>query len=117
MGKTQKDPLVEELTKTLKSKKAQNIVVLDMRETGQYVCDYFVICHGQSSVQTQSIAENTIKELRSSVPIRPFHLEGMANAEWILIDYGYVVAHIFMEESRGFYRLEDLWADAKITTV
>ncbi len=115
MAKTKTDPLVSELTKTLKSKKAQEIIVLDMRETGQNVCDYFIVCHGQSKVQTQSIAENTIRELRSNDIARPFHVEGLANAEWILIDYGHVVAHIFQEESRSFYRIEDIWADAGIT--
>lgn len=117
MGKTTKDPLVSELTKTLQSKKAQDIMVFDMRKTGQNVCDYFVVCHGLSKVQSQSIAENTIKELRRSGPYKPIHIEGMTNAEWILVDYGDVVAHIFMEESRQFYQLEELWADARVTDV
>lgn len=117
MVKTVKDPLVSKLTKTLKSKKAQNIVVLDMRETGQNVCDFFVICHGTSGVQTQGIAENTIRELRTEEGFRPIQVEGLSNAEWILVDYGNVVAHIFREDMREFFRLEDLWADAKITTI
>jgi ribosome-associated protein len=117
MVKTAKDPLVAKLTKTLKSKKAQDIAVLDMRETGQNVCDYFIICHGQSGVQAQGIAENTIRELRKEEGLKPFQVEGLANAEWILIDYGNVVAHIFREDTREFYRLEDLWADAMVSTV
>lgn len=117
MVKTVKDPLVSKLTKTLKSKKAQNIVVLDMRETGQNVCDFFVICHGVSGVQTQGIAENAIRELRKEKGFKPIQVEGLSNAEWILVDYGNVVAHIFREDMREFFRLEDLWADAKITTI
>ncbi|MGD9492903.1 MAG: ribosome silencing factor [Bacteroidales bacterium] len=117
MVKTVKDPLVSKLTKALKSKKAQNIVVLDMRETGQNVCDFFVICHGVSGVQTQGIAENTIRELRKEEGFKPIQVEGLSNAEWILVDYGNVVAHIFREDMREFFRLEDLWADAKITTI
>lgn len=117
MVKTVKDPLVSKLTKTLKSKKAQNIVVLDMRETGQNVCDFFVICHGVSGVQTQGIAENAIRELRKEEGFKPIQVEGLSNAEWILVDYGNVVAHIFREDMREFFRLEDLWADAKITTI
>ena len=117
MVKTVKDPLVSKLTKALKSKKAQNIVVLDMRETGQNVCDFFVICHGTSGVQTQGIAENTIRELRKEESVKPIQVEGLSNAEWILVDYGNVVAHIFREDMREFFRLEDLWADAKITTI
>jgi len=114
MVKTVKDPVVTKLVKTLKSKKAQDIIVMDLRETGQNVCDFFVICHGQSNVQTQSIAENTIRELRRDEALKPLHVEGLSNAEWILIDYGNVVAHIFREEFRNFYRLEDLWADATV---
>ncbi|HPF00909.1 MAG TPA: ribosome silencing factor [Bacteroidales bacterium] len=117
MVKTVKDPLVSKLTKALKSKKAQNIVVLDMRETGQNVCDFFVICHGVSGVQTQGIAENAIRELRKEEGFKPIQVEGLSNAEWILVDYGNVVAHIFREDMREFFRLEDLWADAKITTI
>jgi ribosome-associated protein len=114
MVKTVKDPIVTKLVKTLKSKKALNIVVMDMRETGQNVCDFFIVCHGTSSVHTQSIAENTIKELRREEALKPVHVEGLTNAEWILVDYGNVVAHIFREETRDFYKLEELWADADI---
>jgi ribosome-associated protein len=117
MAKSSIEPVTLKLAKTLKSKKAQDIIVLDMRETGQNVCDYFIICHGTSGVQTQSIAENCIRELRSEEGLKPIHVEGLNNSEWILIDYGNVVAHIFREEFRDFYKLEDLWADAKATTI
>lgn len=111
------DKILSKLAKTLKEKKAQQIVILDMRENGQNVCDFFVICHGQSGVQTQGIASNTIRELRQDIGLKPFQVEGLRNAEWILIDYGYIVAHIFREDIRDFYRLEDLWADAETKTI
>ena len=86
----------------------------DLRKTGQNICDYFIICHGTSKVQTQSIAENSINDLRKDLKMKPFSTEGMKNAEWILLDYGEVIVHIFLEDSRYFFHLEDLWADAKL---
>ena len=114
MVKTVKDPLVSKLTKTLKSKKAQNIVVLDMRETGQNVCDFFVICHGTSRTQVEAIADAVEEKVLKASGIKPRYREGFHNAEWILLDYFDVVAHIFQEKYRNFYQLENLWADAEI---
>lgn len=114
MTKKVKLKLVEKIAERIQSNKGQNVIILDLRKTGQNVCDYFIICHGTSNIQTQSIAENTINDIRKKLKVKPFNVEGMKNAEWILLDYGEVVAHIFLEDFRYFFHLEDLWADAKI---
>lgn len=111
--KQTKNP-ADQIAETFKLYRGADVVVLDLRKTGQNVCDYFVICHGTSKVQTQSIAENSIKDIRKDLKLKPFSVEGMKNGEWILLDYGDIVAHIFLEDSRQFFHLEDLWADAEI---
>jgi ribosome-associated protein len=92
-------------------KKALGIVVLRLSAITEFT-DYFVICAGNSTRQTQAIADAVVEELKQ-VKTRPLHTEGYNNAEWILIDYGAFVVHIFTEESRSFYDLERLWRDAE----
>ena len=92
-------------------KKALGVVVLKLTAITEFT-DYFVICAGNSTRQTQAIADAVIEELKL-IKARPLHTEGYNNAEWILIDYGAFVVHIFTEESRSFYDLERLWRDAE----
>ncbi len=91
-------------------KKAQNIIIMDMRQTLP-VTDYFVIASGTSTTQVQAIAD-AVEEKLEEAGIRILHKEGYREAQWILLDYGYFVAHIFVNEERQFYNLERLWADA-----
>jgi ribosome-associated protein len=92
-------------------KKAQEMLVLRLSEITEFT-DYFIICTGASTRQTQAIADAVIEELKK-IKTRPLHTEGYNNAEWILIDYGAFVVHIFTEQSRRFYDLERLWRDAE----
>jgi ribosome-associated protein len=96
-------------------KKAQDIAVLRLSAITEFT-DYFIICAGNSTRQTQAIADAVIEELKR-IKTRPLHTEGYNNAEWILIDYGAFVVHIFTEESRRFYDLERLWRDAEKVVV
>lgn len=106
--------LLEVIIEAIKEKKGKKIVSIDLRETGNPVFDFFVICHGTSTTQVSAIADNLEHKPREILGIRPSHTEGTQNAQWILIDYFGVVVHVFLEEQRWFYRLEDLWADGKI---
>ena len=102
---------VKAASRAIDEKKAQGLVVLRLSEITEFT-DYFVICAGNSSRQTQAIADAVIEELKRN-KTRPLHVEGYNNAEWILIDYGAFVVHVFTEESRSFYDLERLWRDAE----
>lgn len=93
-------------------KKGHQILVLDLRPTGNSVADWFVICHGTSNTQADAIADSVEETVRKRLNEKPWHTEGFQNAEWILLDYVNVVVHVFQEPIRDFYRLEDLWADA-----
>ncbi len=95
--------------------KARDIKVLDVR--GQtIVADFFVMCTGTSITHIQSIAEGVRDRLRENARLRA-KPEGDAGSFWVIMDYSDVIMHIFDEETREFYDLERLWADAKITQV
>lgn len=95
-------------------KKAENLIVLRLTAITEFT-DYFVICSGNSTRQNQAMADEITDQLKK-IKVRPLHTEGYANAEWILLDYGSFVVHIFTGESRRFYDLERLWRDAERVT-
>jgi ribosome-associated protein len=102
---------VKNAVRAADEKKAQDMLVLRLSAITEFT-DYFIICSGNSSRQTKAIADEIVERLKSS-DARPLNTEGYNNAEWILIDYGAFVVHIFTEESRRFYDLERLWRDAE----
>ncbi len=107
--------LLEAVKEGMVEKKAQNMVVIDFRNTINAITDYFVICEANTAIQVnaikESVEEYTIKNARQ----KPKHIEGTENLEWIILDYFDVVVHIFQKRSREYYKLEELWADAGIT--
>lgn len=93
-----------------REKKAEDIVVLDLREISSFT-DFFVIMQGNSKRQNLAIYESIEQELKGE-NIYPLSIEGRKNAEWILMDYGHFIIHIFSKEAREYYYLEKLWGDA-----
>jgi ribosome-associated protein len=92
-------------------KKAENIVALNLRGVATFT-DYFLICSGTSTRQVQAIAEAILEKLEEH-GVRPLHVEGETVAQWILIDYGDLVVHVFEQSARDYYDLERLWRDAE----
>ena len=93
-------------------KKAENIKILDMRGLAGASADFFVISHATSDKQVEAIANSAEDEVHKRTAEWPRHREGYENLEWILLDYFDVVAHVFQEEKREFYAIEELWGDA-----
>ena len=91
---------------------ASNTLVLDIHEASAFA-DYFVICSGENERQLRAIHRGVADELASR-GMRPQRTEGTATSGWLLLDFGDVIVHIFSEDQRAFYRLEDLWADAHV---
>jgi ribosome-associated protein len=91
-------------------KKATDLVVLDLRRVASFT-DFFLICSGLSTRQVQAISNAVEESLRNSSK-RPLHIEGYSSGEWILLDYGDFIVHVFSPASRRFYDLERLWRDA-----
>ncbi len=96
-------------------KKGSRIIVMDLRNLTT-VTDFFVICSVISDTQVKAIAD-FIKEETKKIDERPWHNEGISNLSWVLLDFVDVVVHIFLEDTRKFYNLEGLWADAEITEI
>ncbi len=98
-------------------KKGKEIVSLNFKDLKNTFCDYFIICHADSRTHVESIAKSIEEEVYKLTGEEPWHKEGFENAEWILLDYINVVAHVFLHEARGFYGIEKLWADADIEKI
>jgi ribosome-associated protein len=107
------EEIVATVVEAMDSVKGKEIVTLDLRETGTAVTDYFVICHANSKTQVDALADKIIDEVRNKNGVKPYHIEGRDNTEWILIDFVDVVVHVFLQSMRKFYQLEELWADAE----
>ncbi len=93
------------------SKKASDIVVMDMRAVSG-VADIFVICTGASDLQIKAIVEGIRMQIKEQAQELPWHTEGTNNMQWVLLDYVDLVVHVFSEEKREYYDLERLWGDA-----
>lgn len=98
----------------MQEKKGQDIVVMDLRNVKNAICDYFVLCSGTSDTQIDAISTAVEEEVYKASRQDPWHKEGKLNREWILLDYVDVVAHVFKKDRRAFYDLEQLWGDADI---
>lgn len=97
--------------------KGHEIVYINLTKLEQRCCDHFVICHGDSNTQVASIAGAIEKETVERLKEKPLRREGIANAEWALLDYGDIVVHVFQKEKRFHYNIEDLWADGETITI
>ncbi len=104
--------VLENIIAAMQNKKAKSIISMDLNKIQDSVTQYFVICHASSTTQVDAIYDSVLDEVQKNCGIKPSHREGYENSEWILIDYFDIVVHIFREDIRGFYKLEDLWADA-----
>jgi ribosome-associated protein len=109
--------LVETIVDGMQDIKAKDITILDLTGLKNAVTDYFVIATGDSSTQVEGMASSVVRKTRKELREKPWHEEGVGNSEWILLDYVNVVVHIFYRETREFYNLEDLWADANRTDI
>ena len=111
------EEIVSWVVKGMQDKKAQEITVLDLRKVDNAFTDFFVICSGTSDTQIDAIADSVDKEVWASGKIHVHAVEGKANREWILMDYYDVIVHVFLKDKRSFFKLEELWGDAKFTVI
>ena len=111
------DLLAEVIVQGMQENKAKEIVSLNLKNIETAVCDYFIICNGTSSTHVSAICKSVVDETIKTLKDKPHNKEGMENGQWILLDYGNVVAHIFQKETREFYNIEKLWGDADINHI
>jgi len=111
------DDLLANIIKGIEEVKGENIDILDLRAIDNTVCDYFVICNGNSNTQVNAIVGSIQKIVSKELKDKPWHVEGAENGEWVLMDYVNIVVHVFQKNIREYYNIESLWGDAKITTI
>lgn len=94
-------------------KKGQKVVSLDLKKIGTAISDYFIVCSAESTTNVLAIADNVEDRMIEKASRKVVRSQGRENALWIILDYGDIVVHVFQNQYREFYRLEDLWADAE----
>ena len=114
VSKNETNKLLKKVISSIEDKKGKNIVSIDLSKIDNAITNYFVVCSATSTTQVDAIYDNIMEKLYVDLNMKPFHREGYENSEWILIDYFDLVVHIFLEDIRNFYKLEDLWADGII---
>jgi len=114
---TNADQLITTILAGIEDVKGKNINILDLREIENTVCDYFIVCEGTSNTQVNAIVSSIQKKVSKDIKDKPWHIEGMDNAEWVLMDYVNVVVHVFQKHIREYYDIESLWGDAKTTVI
>lgn len=109
--------LVKKITEGIQEKKGKNIVIADLTGIEDTICNYFVICQGNSPSQVLAIVDSVKEYVRKETGNKVYAIDGQRNAQWVAMDYSDVLVHVFLPEVRDFYNLEHLWADAKLTTI
>lgn len=113
-SKDETKKLLEKVVSSIQDKKGKDVVSIDLSKIDNSITNYFVICSASSTTQVDAIYDNIMEKVQEDLNMKPFHKEGYENSEWILIDYFDLVVHIFLDNIRNFYKLEDLWADGII---
>lgn len=111
------EDIVGKVIEALEDNKAHEIVKIDLRKIENCFCSFFVICHGTSGTHIASSADAVEEKVKEDLHESPFHIEGMNAAQWVIVDYGDVVVHVFDKEMRDFYQLEDFWGDGIIERI
>lgn len=109
--------LIDAVVEGIEEKKGTNIHILDMSSIDGAICQYMIISEGKNPTQVDAIYQSVYDKVREKTAEKPLSFSGVSNAEWIGIDYGTVMVHIFMPETRSFYNIENLWSDAVVHKV
>lgn len=113
--KTETEILLDTIVSALQEKQGKDIVNIDLSILDNPICNWFVICHGDSAPQVQALASWVEEYVERTLDIRLWRKQGLENSQWVILIYDDIVVHIFQKEFRDFYKLEDLWADGKLT--
>ena len=109
--------LIEKITEGIQEKKGKKIVIADLTGIEDTICNYFVICQGNSPSQVLAIVDSVKEHVRKEMGEKVYAIDGTRNAQWVAMDYSDIIVHIFLPEVRDFYNFEHLWADAKLIQI
>lgn len=110
---TRSSKILKVIVKAIQDKKGEHIVSLDLRKINEAVSDFFIVCEASSTVQVRAIADWVEEMVKSECGEYPYKREGQGAQQWVLVDYVNVVVHVFLSETRKFYRLEEMWGDGE----
>jgi iojap-like ribosome-associated protein len=111
------DKLVSALVEGLQEKKGKNIVTVDITQLSGAICQYIIICEGNTPTQVSALSDSAWDSARKNAGDKPLSVDDKSGSVWIGMDYGTVIVHIFTPEQRAFYDIENLWEDSKITRI
>lgn len=117
MNNNQEERLVDNIIKGIQEKKGYGITVVDLRNINETICNFFIICKGNSPSHLEAIVESIAEFTRKQANKKPTAVDGFRNAQWIAMDYTDVIVHVFLPETHDFYDIENLWTDAVITHI
>ena len=115
--KQETEKLVNTIVDALQDKKGKRIVVMDLSEIENSICQYFIITQGNTPTQVSALSDSAWDKVSEILSEKPLGAVGMKEAQWVAMDYGTVMLHIFVPELREYYNLENLWADAHLTEI
>lgn len=114
---TKEEDIINLIIEGIQERKGRGITLVDMKKVDGATIDGFVICQGNTPMQVTAIADSVREYLQKEAGIKPYNYDGYRNAQWIVIDYGEILVHVFTPDTRQYYNLEELWSDADITAV
>lgn len=109
--------LQRQIIDAIQDRKGHSVTLVDLSSVEGASVSSFIICEGNSPTQVAAIADNVREALQRNISVKPYNYDGYRNSQWIVIDYGDTLVHIFLPAERLRYNLEELWSDADITTV
>lgn len=109
--------MIDVIVNAMQDKKAEDIVIIDMKNMQNTLFDKFVVCSANSKPQSDTLIDHVAFSVKKQMGILPKHVEGTENASWAILDYFDIIVHVFDHESRGYFQLEKLWADAEVRSV
>ncbi|MBQ7851635.1 MAG: ribosome silencing factor [Muribaculaceae bacterium] len=112
-----KTDIVKLVTEGIQDRKGRKITHVDLSDIESAAAQNFVICEGSSTMQVSAIADSVREYLHKNAGIKPYNYDGYQNSQWIVIDYGHTLVHVFLPDVRQHYNLEELWSDAKINEI
>lgn len=107
--------LTEIAIKGIQDKKGKDITIISLKEIEGSLFDYYIVCTGNSPSHIDSITDAIEQEIKQAVGLSPKRIEGLQNCQWVLLDYFDVIIHVMLEETRDFYKIEQMWKDAPQT--
>jgi iojap-like ribosome-associated protein len=109
--------LVKTIIEALQEKKGKKIITMNLSKLEGSICQYFIVCQGNTPTQVSALSDSVWDVVYEKLHEKPLGAIGMQEAQWVAMDYGTVMVHIFIPEIREYYNLEHLWADADITEI